>query len=252
MRLSAILLIFFLTLIPVSAESFRDNVNFVIHGGLLYFASNNGKQNADPAPILPSMGFSAQWQFLGPLRLSFTEDIYFTNYEYNSTLEYAMPCNPENRSAFVMGFITGFQLTGFFQVGKNGTGVRVYGGPDADLRIVVQAFGLHPDDYNTGDIATDARLQTYAIRKYFWSEGRWFFPVFGAGMDFPINEKFLLGFDLRTWFPVYRLWTDKELPSVDGWRFGVGLRITSRKKPAAPKEASSASSEQAPSEQAGE
>jgi hypothetical protein len=105
----------------------------------------------------------------------------------------------------------------------------VYGGPAADLRIVTLAIGLnHPADF-TGDIETDAQLQTDAIRRYFWSQGRWFFPVLGAGMDFPINEKFLLGFDLRVWFPLYRLWTDKHLPAIDGWRFGAGFRITPRR-----------------------
>jgi hypothetical protein len=235
MKLSAALLLFLLPIIPLAADSFFNNLNWPTRGSIFYFAADNGKQNADPAPILPSMGVSAEWSFWGPLRLEFTEDVYFTNYEYNSTLEYAMPCNPENRSAFVIGFITGVQLTGFFPIGKNGTGLRVYGGPAADLRLVVQAFGLRPEDYNSGDIETDARLQTDAIRNYFWSENRWFLPVFGTGMDFPINEKFLLGFDLRAWFPVYRLWTDKELPAIDGWRFGVGIRLTPRKKPAPPK-----------------
>ena len=235
MRRLAVFILFLMTLIPAGADTFWNNLNWSTRASILYFAADNGKQNADPAPILPSMGFTAEWQFWKPLRLEFSEDIYFTNYEYNSTLGHAMACNPENRSAFVMGFITGFRLAGFFPLGKNGTGARVYGGPAADLRLVVQALGLHPDDYNTGDIETDARLQTDAIRKYFWSESRWFYPVFGAGMDFPFNEKFLLGFDLFTWFPVYRLWTDKNLPAIDGWRFGVGIRLTPVKKPAPPK-----------------
>jgi len=241
MRLSAAFLIFLLALVPAGADSFFNNINWSTRGSLFYFAANNGMRDADPAPILPSLGVSAEWHFWNPLRLEFTEDIYFTNYEYNATLGYAMACNPENRSAFVMGFITGIQLTGFFPVGKKGIDIRVYGGPAADLRLVVQALGLHPDDF-TGEIETDAGMQTNAIRKYFWSEGRWFFPVIGAGMDFPINDNFLLGFDLRTWFPVYRLWTDKELPAIDGWRFGVGLRITPRKKHAPAKENSEGTS----------
>jgi len=231
MRLLAVFILFLFALIPLNADSFKDNITWAVHGTILYFAADNGKQGADPAPILPSLGVSAAWHFWGPLRLEVSEDIYFTNYEYNSTLGYAMPCNQENRSAFVMGFITGVQLAGFIPVGSEGMGVRVYGGPSADIRLVVQAFGLHPDDF-TGDIKTDAGMQTDAIRKYFWSSGRWFFPVFGAGMDFPVNEKFLLGFDLRTWFPLYRLWTDEMLPSIDGWRFGIGLRLTPRKKSA--------------------
>jgi len=225
MKLSAALLIFFLTLIPVSADSFWDDVNWSVRGTILYFAANNGS-GADPAPILPSLGVSADWSFWGPLKLEVSEDIYFTNYEYNSTLEHAMACNPENRSAFVMGFITGVQLTWLVPISDNGINLRVFGGPSADIRLVVPAFGLHPDDKD------DARSQTNAIRKYFWSDGRWFFPVLGAGVDFPMNEKFFLGLELRTWVPLYRLWTDSNLPAIDGWRFGIGVRLTPRKNPA--------------------
>jgi len=212
----------------LSADSFTDNINWAIHGGIFYFAADNGKQGADPAPILPTAGGSLAWQFWGPLRVELTEDIYFTNYEYNSKLGYPMACNPENRSAFVMGFITAIQITCAIPLGDGGTLVRVFGGPAADFRIVTLAFGLnHPADF-TGNIETDAQLQTDAISEYFWSEARWFLPVFGAGVDFPISEKFLLGFDLRVWFPLYRLWTDEDIPPIDGWRFGVGLRITPR------------------------
>ena len=217
MKLAALLLFFILTLIPTNAYSFYKSYSWAFHGSIFYWAANNGI-DSDPAPILPSAGFSAAWNFWGPLRLEFTEDLYMTNYEYNTTLGYAMACNVENRSAFVMGFLTAIQLAAFFPVGHTGTGVRLYGGPAADLRLITLAFGLdHPDD---------AQLQTNAIREYFWSKGRWLYPVFGTGMDFPINDRFLLGFDLRTWFPIYRLWTDKHLPAIDGWRFGVGFRIS--------------------------
>jgi len=227
MRLRSVAVFFiFLFLIPTSA-AFGDDTQWAFSGGIFYFAADNGS-GADPAPILPSLGASFAWQFWGPLRLEITEDIYFTNYEYNSTLGYPMACNPENRSAFVLGFLTAIQFTAAFPIGDNGTTIRVFGGPAADFRLVVLAIGLnHPADF-TGDIKTDAQLQTDAISKYFWSEARWFLPVFGAGMDFPINEKFLLGFDLRVWFPVYRLWTNENIPPIDGWRFGVGFRITPR------------------------
>jgi len=216
-----------LFLIPKSG-AFGDDFHWAINGGILFLAADNGKQGADPMPILPTAGGSFAWQFWDLLRAEISADIYFTNYEYNSTLGYPMACNPENRSAFVMGFVTAIQLTGAIPIGYDGITVRVYGGPAMDFRLVVLAFGLnHPSDF-TGNIETDAQLQTDAISEYFWSEARWFLPVFGAGMDFPINEKFLLGFDLRVWFPLYRLWTDENIPAIDGWRFGVGLRITPR------------------------
>jgi len=223
-------LVFFPALMPLNADSSAGDFHWSMSGSLFYFAADNGV-DSDPAAIIPVFGVSFAWQFWGPLRLELTEDIYFTNYEYNAALGYPMACNPENRSAFVMGFLTGIQLTAHFPIGNNGTAFRVYGGPAADFRLAVLAFGLNnPADF-TNDLATDPKLQTDAIFKYFWSEGRWFMPVFGMGMDFPVNEKFKLGFDLRAWFPVYKLWTDDKTPAIDGWRFGAGLRITPRKSP---------------------
>ena len=227
--LAAAFLFLLLPLFPLGADSLTDDIHWAIHGSIFYFAADNGRQGADPAPILPSFGASVAWQFWGPLRVELTEDLYFSNYEYNTERGYPMACSPENRAAFVMGFLTGIQVVGFFPLGGNGIDVRVYGGPAFDFRLVTLAFGLnHPSDFS-GDIETDAQLQTNAIREYFWGSGRWLTPVFGAGMDFPISENFLLGFDLRTWFPMYRLWTDDDIPAINGWRFGIGLRITPRK-----------------------
>jgi TolB-like protein len=226
-------------ILPVVQEeeeesSFSEDFSWGTRASLFFLASDNGKVGADPPAIVPSFGFSVTWQFWGPLRLEFTEDLYFTNYEYNSELEYPMACNPENRSAFVLGFVTGIQASALFPISKKGVDVRVYGGPAVDFRLVTLAIGLnHPDDF-TGDIETDAQMQTDAIAKYFWDEGRWLLPVAGVGMDFPITENFLLGFDLRCWFPLYRLWTDEQIPAIDGWRFGAGLHITPRPKKKVP------------------
>jgi len=228
LKQTAVVLFFFLLLTPVNSV-FGQKLQWAITGNILYFPADNGV-DSDPAPILPSLGGALSLQLAGPLRLELTEDIYITNYEFNSKLGYPAACNPENRSALVIGFITAIQVTGNFPIGGKGTAIRAYAGPAADLRIVTLAAELnHPSDL-TGDIKTNAQLQTDAIRDYFWSDTRWFMPVAGFGMDFPINEKFLLGFDLRAWFPIYKIWTDKDLPAINGWRFGAGFRITPRSK----------------------
>jgi hypothetical protein len=204
-----------------------DYFHWSFGAGLLMLASDNGS-HADPPAILPFAGGSFAWQFWGPLRLEITEDLYFTNYEFNAVSGYPMACNPENRSAFVMGFVTGFNLAGVFPLGEKGVLIRAYGGPVIDMRLVTLGIGLnHPSNF-TGELETDARMQTNAIRKYFWSEGRMFLFNAGGGMNFPLNNKFLLGFDLRVWMPLYRLWTDDHIPAIDGWRFALGLRISPR------------------------
>ena len=219
------LLIFLLSLFPLNADSFADDLYWAFSGNLFYFAADNGV-DSDPAPILPAFGISIAWNFWRPLRLELTEDIYFINYQYNNDLAYPMACTQAERSAFVLGFLTGIQLTGHFNLGSKGSAIRVYGGPAADLRVITLAVGLHPEL----DLP-DAQIQTDAIFDYFWGKGRWFMPVFGIGMDFPVNSGFKFGFDLRTWFPVYKLWTNDNTPAIDGWRFGAGLRITLRKNP---------------------
>jgi hypothetical protein len=216
MRLAAVLLTLILILIS-SGSVFADNFQWAGMGSLFAFASDNGP--VEPPAILPSLGFSASWQIFGPLRIEPTLDIYYSNYKYNG---YPIACSLENRSAFVIGFVTAVQLTGSFALGNNGTVIRVYGGPAADFRLVLPAFGLPPNELE------DAQQQAAYITDYFWGDARWFLPVFGVGMDFPINEHFLIGFDLRAWFPVYKLWTNDNTPDIDGWRFGIGFRITPR------------------------
>ena len=226
-KAALVLLVIILPLAPLKADdsSFWDSTSWAVLGSLFYFAADNGI-DSDHIPIRPSLGFSFAWQFWGPLKVEFTEDIYFTNYEYNFKRGYPMACTLDSRSGFVLGLVTAINLTAAFNIGDNDITARVYGGPAADFRIVTWAFGLNHTDF-TGD-ERDAGIQAKAISDYFWGNGRWFMPAAGFGIDFPLNDSFLLGFDLRTWFPVYKLWTNDDTPAIDGWRFGAGLRITPR------------------------
>jgi len=227
LKAAAVLIIFFISIIPLNADSDNGIFHWAVTGGLLYFPADNGV-DSDPAPIIPALGFSLAFQVHKILRIELTEDIYFTNYEYNVKLGYPMACSIENRFSFVLGFFTAIQLTAALPLGGGGTFIRFFAGPAADFRVVVPAIGLnHPADH-TGNIESDATLQTNAIKDYFWSEGRWLMPVAGLGMDFPISEALKIGFDLRAWFPVYKLWTNDKTSFIDGWRFGAGFRITPR------------------------
>ncbi|MCL2759025.1 MAG: hypothetical protein FWD22_02310 [Treponema sp.] len=217
----AALLTLIFALLPLNSV-FGNAFQWSITGNILGFPADNGV-DSDPFPIIPSGGGVLSFRILGPLRVELTEDIYMKNYEFNTQLGYPMASNPENGRTLIIGFITGIQLTGNFPLGDSGTALRIYAGPAADLRIITTAISDYPGD------EAEAKIHTDAIREYFWSKNRWFIPVAGIGMDFPINEKFLLGFDLRTWFPVYKLNADDNTSAIDGWRFGAGIRITPRR-----------------------
>jgi hypothetical protein len=161
--------------------------------------------------------------------IELTGDFYFTHYGYDFDLDRAVPYAIENRSSFVFGSVVGLQAVALFDITPD-IDVRVYGGPAVDLRIVLLA-----EDLNEGvDPMDEIRRQTDAVKDYFWGKGRWFLPVFGTGMDFNLNSKIKLGFDLRVWFPLYRVWSGENLPPAEGWRFGMGARITFRRSRPSP------------------
>jgi len=217
-RLSLVLLFFALMTLPVGAQGFFSNISWFAQGSILFFPEDNGMYS-DPMPILPAPGVGASYPVTDMFRIEATLDMYFTHYGYSPELDRAVPVAIENRSSFVIGSLLAFQGAAYFNI-NSFLRARVYGGPAADLRIILLA-----EDLNSGDME-DAQKQTGQVRNYFWSSGRWFMPVAGAGMDFAINERFKLGIDLRVWIPVYKLWSGENLPAIEGWRFGPGLRIT--------------------------
>lgn len=213
-------LIFGFTSLPLEAQSFFSKVSWFFQGSVLFFPENNGLAS-DPMPILPSPGAGASYPINSIFRAELTLDFYMTHYGYDYTLDRAVPAAIENRSSLVIGSLLGIQAAAYFDVTSFMT-VRVYGGPAADLRIVVVAGDLNSYDMD------DAARQTNSVRSYFWSRGRWLMPVIGTGVDFALNEGFKLGIDFRVWVPAYRLWAGGDLPGIEGWRFGPGIRLTIR------------------------
>jgi len=203
-------------------QSFSQRFSWFLEGSVLFFPEDNGMYS-DPMPVLPSLGAGVSYSFTRFIRMELTWDLYMTHYGYSHELDRAVPNAIENRTARVIGSLLGIQAVGYFDVTPFMT-IRAYAGPAADLRIVFIA-----EDLNEGLDDLDAiHDDVDAVRKYFWSSGRWFMPVIGTGVDFTINDKFRLGIDMRVWAPMYRLWSGEDLPAIEGWRFGPGIRFTFR------------------------
>lgn len=211
---------------PADAQGFFGKVSWLVEGSVLFFPEDNG-MDSDPMPVLPSLGLGASYEAVKASKLGFslelTLNFYMTHYGYSDELGRAVPNAIENRTARVIGFLMGIHAVGFYDVNSFMT-ARVYAGPAADLRAVIMAAGLNE---GLDDLAA-IRKDVDSVRNYFWSKGRWFMPVAGAGLDFAVNETFKLGLDFRVWMPIYRLWTGEDLPAIEGWRFGMGFRLTIR------------------------
>jgi hypothetical protein len=203
-------------------------LGFFIRGSVLFFPEDNGNASA-PMPILPALGGGAFYSINDLFAAEASLDLYGATYDYDYSLGRPVPANDEYRSAYVIGAVLGLQGVFRFKPMEDKFTVRAYAGPAFDLRFVLKASGIedseiHGTDPITGTVKTvgDARKD---INAYYWSDGRFVFLVFGGGMDFPVFNAAQLGFDIRAWYPVWRLWTGETLPAIEGWRFGVGFRI---------------------------
>jgi hypothetical protein len=205
---------------PREAQGFFSRLSWSAGGSILFFPEDNGMRS-DPMPILPSPGMGVAYPVYGPMWAELTLDLYFTHYGYDYVLGRAVPYAIENRSSQVWAFVLGAQAVALFSPTPL-IDIRAYGGFAADMRLVLLA-----EDLNEGlDRIDEITAETDNVRSYFWGQGRWFLPLLGSGVDFNLNEWFKLGMDVRMWIPLYKLWTGEGFMKIDGWRFGVGVRLS--------------------------
>jgi hypothetical protein len=222
--MKALPFLFVLTLgcaaVPLGAQSFFSRLDYSLRGSVLVFPEDNGNASG-PMPIMPSLGGSASYPLSDLLALELSLDIYAHDYDYDYELDRAVPADQEFRTSFIIGSILGFQPVFRFRP-REGIMIRAYGGLSFDLRICLLAFDVK-GDHQSGRPIEEASEDIFS---YMWGSGRWIFPHIGGGMDFAFLESMTLGFDVRIWFPVWRLWTGEDLPFIEGFRFGLGFRAT--------------------------
>ncbi|MDR0403061.1 MAG: hypothetical protein LBH35_05665 [Treponema sp.] len=211
--------------LPLGAQSFFSRLDYSLRGSILVFPEDNGNASS-PMPILPSLGGSASYPLSDLLALELSLDLYGTLYDYNYALERAVPASLEDRSSLVIGLLWGLQPVFRFRPWGEKITIRGYGGLAFDLRVCLLASGLESGEPHSPDPGKTVGDASADIFSYFWGGGRWLFPFIGGGMDFAFLEKMTLGFDLRVWFPVWRVWTGEDLPFIEGFRFGIGFRAT--------------------------
>jgi hypothetical protein len=197
-------------------------LDWAVKGSLFFIFEDNGLEG-DPMPILPSAGLALEYPLAPHLAFGSSYDIYSTYYGYSTTLNRAIPVAIENRSSLVIGnVLTFFGSYRMFIPGLTPRGLRLRfsAGLSIDARLCLIADGLEGDDLE------DASQQTSQVTNYFWSNGRWFFPMTGFGIDVIKVGRFWLGLDARIWYPLYRLWSGDQAPAAEGWRSSLGFRLS--------------------------
>ena len=224
-RFTAILLGLFFAALPLQAQGvmgFIQSFDWFVRGSILFFPENNKNASA-PMHILPSLGGGASRPLNDYISLEVSLDLYGTTYDYDYNLKRVVPANAEFRSASVMGILVGVQPVYRLTLREKFT-IRAYGGLGLDIRMVFRASGIKDtEDHQIQGTVGQARKE---ITSYFWGGGRFLFPFVGVGVDYPIMEGIQLGLDFRFWYPVWKIWTGENLPTVEGLRFGVGFRVS--------------------------
>jgi len=196
-----------------------EKIGLVARGGVVAILEDNGLEG-DPSPVLPYPGVGLSVP-LGPLYFEPGLDVYATYFGYSDILDRPVPYAIENRSALVVGSVVnlpvefGFSLAGLL-------GLRFFAGPSTDLRLCLTADGLEGADQQ------DASDETEKIAGYVWSAGRWLFGMAGLGLDLPASRGITLGIEGRAWYPVYRFWTEEDLPPTENLRFSLTIRALFR------------------------
>ncbi|MDR2314552.1 MAG: hypothetical protein LBE02_08480 [Spirochaetaceae bacterium] len=217
--------------LPLGAQGFRsffETLDWSIRGSMLFFPEDNGNASA-PMPILPSLGGGVSYSLNDLLALELSLDLYGNTYDYDYGLERVVPANDEFRTSFVIGMLWGLQPVFRFRPRGDAFTIRAYGGLGFDTRIVFRAYGIKDNEEHTnssGPTGYTIGEASKEITRYFWGGGRWIFPFIGGGMDFDVLDGVLLGFDIRAWFPLWRIWTREGLPPIEGFRFGLGFRVS--------------------------
>jgi hypothetical protein len=201
------------------ALKFNNIFSFSLGGTLMIFPEDN-ENRSDPTPVLPAPSLSLGYPFIfvgaTSLGVQLSLDYYSTFYMWD-TLAYPLPAAIENRKTRMIAPVLGLQLQGCSDI-QNFVSINYSAGICYDFR-----FGVIADDLNTPDMA-EAQSMTQKINAYV--KQRSLFPVVGVGVDFRVAEKILAGLDFRFWIPAWKIKHNAGEPPIEGWRFGIGMRIT--------------------------
>jgi len=170
----------------------------------------NTVPNSAPSPVLNTLGGAISISFADDFWLFFEPglDLFWTNYgNYDGR---AVPVEYEagdGNNVFVLGFLVDLPLLATVRFGellqpelKKRFALSLSLGPAFVLRA-----GFKGD--TTAAVADKMLVNQAAVIKYFWTEGRWFYPSAGLRFEALLQDRFTFVLGLRGFAAAANWWT---------------------------------------------
>ena len=178
--------------------------------GLIYIGTTDPGASG-PSIITPLYGVSLPMQLSGPFFIEPMLELYTTYYQWTGTA--AAPASMESPTGFLtLGALLSMHGGARWAVSP----VLTVGGSlglDFLLRFPIEF--LMPDQNPAADTGSGFG--------WFFGAARFIYPEARAFLRWQVTDAIGLVFNLRAWFPLFKLWDGQNLPFPDQFMFAGGI-----------------------------
>ena len=182
--------------------------------------SRSDKEEDPPAGAAFNFGGEYEYRFAKYGAINPSVD--FSFFHYGWTGKKAAITEIENRTALTFNLLTELPLMMVIDI-KQWT-VSFGGGIGFLIRFGVLEPGVKPKERTPGSSLTAAE-ELGAINRYFWQNGRFFYPTLRFKTEYTFTSGWKTGLQIKTALPIFNAW-DKAVPKppfADGMLIQIGV-----------------------------
>lgn len=197
----------------IQREASEDTVQKMTSPFGFYFGtgivlSDSARKGDPPAGVAFNIGGEYEYRFVKYAAVHPSVDLSFFHYGWINNRAHITEL--ENRTALTFAFLADMPLMIVTDV-KNWT-ISIGAGVAFLIRFGVLEPNVAPHEKQTGAEITAAQ-ELSGINKYFWSNGRFFYPSIRFKTEYTFASGWKTGFQIKTYLPIFNTW-DKSKPAV--------------------------------------
>lgn len=212
-------------------EPVPDNTNaaslFGFYLGSEIIISKTGRKVDPPAGLSLNIGFECEYRVLKHLTLAPSLDFSFFHYGWiaginknGDPVNKTYICEPENRTALTFVFLLDMPVLAAFDI--NSWTVAFGGGLALLSRFGALEPGVSADEKSSLNSLT-AKEELQKINRWFWQNGRFFYPSFRFKTEYTFDSGWKTGIQLKAFLPIFNLWDSAKSRFSDGLIVQVGV-----------------------------